>query len=429
MTAPRGRSLPDLPAQATVAWDAARLDQAIALGEVRKRFMAEAVPKFPPTARRSVESFVDGQLASLASDHAVEALSVSTRQDPPACRTLRPSMRRACAWPRSRPAVRTRRARPGRQPAHRRFARRHEPASAGRREPFALGAVFHPRRDFRWWQGEKSPLWQAFGVQDGAAMLQYLAQQYGRAETLGRQAEAYIGSMDAASSAGQMVQRWQAINRDLDRYRLKNPNSSLVGLEQFLVTLGPDLDRFNCTEKLTGKAPGSRPADYFGERHLQIHTALAARCNELRTRDQQDQWSQFSGSFNKLVAGRQPFTQAVIKDAPVADFEDVGQMLKTYDRVSKTLKDMQADAGRMATPGAPARRFVDQFERVKTFLSPLYPTEEGSVAGYDVVAEFRANQPAEVEGNKVIDWTLEMAARCCAGATRPRCCVGSPAHR
>ncbi|MDB5871609.1 MAG: type secretion protein IcmF [Ramlibacter sp.] len=413
MTAPRGRELPELPAQATVIWDGPHLDQALALGEVRKRFVAEGVPKFPLAARHSVEVFVDSQLASLVTDYTVEAMTVSNRQDA----TGVPD---AGAFD----AARARLAKvqsllgelgAGTRADNLRAVVSHDSMNRLRLvdDNLSRSELYSIRgRDFRWWQGDKSPLWQAFGVQDGAAMLQYLGQQFGRAEALGRQAEVYIGSMDLTSASGQMVLRWQAINRDLDRYRLKNPNSSLGGLEQFLVTLGPDLDRFNCTEKLAGKSPGSRPADYFAERHLQIYNALAARCNELRTRDQQDQWSQFSGSFNKLVAGRQPFSQAVVRDTPAADFEDVGQMLKTYDRVSKALKEMQqSDTARAATQGAPARRFVDQFERVKAFLNPLYPTEEGAAAGYDVMAEFRANQQAEVEGNKVIDWTLEMGGQ------------------
>ena len=71
-------------------------------------------------------------------------------------------------------------------------------------------------RDFRAWNGEKAPLFQVFGVQDSAAMLQYLAQQYARAETLGRQAEVYMTSLDQSGASGPMVARWQATNRDLE---------------------------------------------------------------------------------------------------------------------------------------------------------------------------------------------------------------------
>ncbi|MEP6790464.1 MAG: type VI secretion system protein [Ramlibacter sp.] len=412
MTPPRGRELADVPAQAAIAWDTQRLDQALALGEVRKRFQSESLPKFPPQVRRSVETFVDAQLANLVNDHTVEALNATARPDVAAvpdagafdaARSRLTKVQALLADLGARARADSLRSVMSHDALNR---LRQVDDNLSRAELYSIRG-----RDFRWWQGDKAPLWQAFGVQDGAATLQYLAQQFNRAETLGRQAEIYMASLDFGAATGQMGMRWQAINRDLERYRLKNPNSSLVTLEQFLITLGPDLDRFNCTEKLAAKAPGSRPADYFAERHLQIYTALANRCAELRTRDQHDQWALFSGNFNKTVAGRQPFSQAVTRDAPVADFEEVGQMLKTYDKVSRALKEMQAEAGRTAPQGAAAKRFVDQFERVKGFLSPLYPAEEGAPAGYDVVAEFRANQPAEIEGNKVIDWTLEIGGQ------------------
>jgi type VI secretion system protein ImpL len=410
MTPPRGRQLPEVPSQSTVAWDTQKLDQALALGEVRKRYLNEGLPKFPLPTRHGVEVFVDTQLANLVSDYAAEAVGINPRADVT-------SIPDASAFD----AARTRTAKVQSllgelgarvQADSLRTVISHDAMNRLRLvdENLQRSELYSIRgRDFRWWQGERAPLLQAFGVQDATSLLQYLAQQSARAEALGRQADVYIASLDSSAAASQMAARWQGINRDLERYRLKNPNSSLGALEQFLVTLAPDLDRFNCTEKLAGKAPSGRPGDYFAERNLVIYTALSSRCNELRTRDQQDQWALFSGSFNKLVAGRQPFSQAVSRDAPVADFDDVGQMIKTYDRVSRSIKE--ADPARLQTQSPSAKRFADQFERVKTFLAPLYPTEDGALAGYDVAVEFRANQPAEVEGNKVIDWTLEIGGQ------------------
>ncbi len=412
MTPPRERELPELNGLATASWDGQRLDQALALGEVRKRFMSEGVVKFPMAARRSVEGFVDAQLATLVYDHAADAMSTGNRADPlnasdaqsfEAARGRLVKVQALLADLGARNKADALRDVTSRDALNR---LRVVDESLSRAELYSIRG-----RDFRTWQGEKAPLFQVFGVQDSAAMLQYLAQQYSRAETLGRQAEVYMASLNAAGASGPMVSRWQAINRDLERYRLKNPNSSLGALEQFLITLGPDLDRFNCTEKLAGKAPGARPADYFGERHLQIFTALNARCVELRTRDQQEQWAAFSSTFNRVVAGRQPFSQSLNRDAPAADLDDIGQLLKNYDKVAKSIKDMQANPGRVPPLGAPARRFIDQFDRVKAFLAPLYPVEEGAPAGYDVVAEFRVNQQSEVEGNKVIDWTLEIGGQ------------------
>jgi type VI secretion system protein ImpL len=250
-------------------------------------------------------------------------------------------------------------------------------------------------------------------------MLQYLAQQFSRAETLGRQSEVYLSSLDRISSDGQLAQRWNAINRELERYRQKNPNSSLIGYEQFLITIGADVDRNTCSEKLPGKAPATRPADYFGERHLQVYSALLKRCQELRLSEQQEMWASFSNNFNRLIAGRQPFALAGSKDSLDADYEDLGQLFKTSEKLNRILKESTL-GGRMYAPSPAVRKFSDQYERIRAFMAPLFPTEDGVVAGYDIAVDFRANQAAEVDGNKVIDWVLEIGPQTLRLRDKPR---------
>jgi type VI secretion system protein ImpL len=410
MVPPRGRELPGLGEGAAIAWDTQRLDQALALAEVRKRFLNEGLPKFPVTARASVEAFVAAHLAELLNDYVVEALSTSVRQEPgaqdaAAFEAARSRLAKVQALLADLNADDRADALRGlvSQDALNRLRQVDE--HLGRSELYAVRG-----RDFRWWQGERAPLWQAFGVQDSAGMLQYLAQQYARAEALGRQAEVYMASLGREDASGQLVQKWRGILRDLERYRLKNPNSSLGLLEQFLMTQGPELDRASCGDKLAGKSAGMRPADYFAERHQQIYAALAGRCGELRMREQQEQWAQFAGNFNRVLAGRLPFGPVTGRELPAADVEEVGQLLRSYEPVSKVLKGSPAEVARAAA-NLPVRRFAEQFERVKSFLAPLYPSEEGAAAGYEVAVEFRVNQGAELEGNKVIDWTLDIGGQ------------------
>jgi type VI secretion system protein ImpL len=59
-------------------------------------------------------------------------------------------------------------------------------------------------------------------------------------------------------------------------------------------------------------------------------------------------------------------------------------------------------------PGSAARRFAEQFGRARDFLQPLFPTEEGATPGFDLSVDFRANTTAEIEGNKIIDWSFEV---------------------
>lgn len=408
MKPPSDREVPEIVAQSILVWDTSKLDQALSLSDAHKRFIGEGLVKFPPAIRSSVAAFVNFQFARLVSDTAIEALSISGRTDPGAVAD-------AMSFDASRSrlikvqGLLTELGAKGKadnlrslisQDAIARLRQVDE--SLNQSELYAIRG-----RDFSYWLGDRGPLLQAFGVSDGPGMLQYLALQFSRAETLGRQSEIYLASLDNSAADAQLARRWQAINRELERYRLKNPNGSLIGYEQFLVTVGADIDRANCSEKLAGKAPGGRPADYFSERHLQVYNALVKRCNELRVGEQNEQWAVFSGNFNRLLAGRQPFALPGAKDAPDADFEDVGQLLKSGERVSRSLKDTSAGSRSVAT-GQAARRFAEQFDRVKAFMVPLYPVEEGAVAGYDMLVEFRTNQSAEIEGNKVIDWTLEV---------------------
>lgn len=411
MVPPSDREVPEIVAQSILVWDTTKLDQALALSEAHKRFMSDSLAKFPPATRPSVAAFVNAQFARLTSDHALEALSISGKTDPGAVAD-------AMAFDASRgrlikvQGLLTELGAKGKadnlrslisQDAISRL--RQVDDSLNQSELYAIRG-----RDFGYWLGDRGPLLHAFGVPDAAGMQQYLALQFSRAETLGRQSEIYLASLDGAAADAQLARRWQAINRELERYRLKNPNGSLIGYEQFLVTVGADIDRANCSEKLAGKAPGGRPADYFAERHAQVYNALLRRCGELRVGEQQELWASFSGHFNRLLAGRQPFAVPGAKDAPEADFEDVGQVLKNSERLSRTLKD-GSSGNRNVQGGQAARRFAEQFDRVRAFMAPLYPVEEGSVAGYDMAVEFRTNQSAEIEGNKVIDWTLEVGSQ------------------
>jgi len=143
---------------------------------------------------------------------------------------------------------------------------------------------------------------------------------------------------------------------------------------------------------------------------LQVYTALVSRCTELHAGELQDLWTSFSSNFNRLLASRMPFAQSNAKEVADADLDDVGQMTKAFDRINRILKQTPT-SGRGAINLGPVRRFAEQFDQVKGFMAPLFPTEEGAVAGYDMAVEFRANQGAEIEGNKIIDWTLEVGSQ------------------
>lgn len=414
MSSARNRDVPSLPARSVIVWDLSRLDQALALSDVRKRYLSENLAAFPSSARIGVENTLNAHFAQLVVDLTAEAAGT---QEVRSSMATDASSSQPVAYETSRQRVikvqtllaelnAAGRAQELRSLASRDALERLRMVD----DAFTQSELYTMRgRDFKGWRGDRGPVLTAFGVPDAASLTAYLGQQFERAESLGKLADAYIGALDPADANSVLAQRWQAINRDLERYRLKNPNSSLLLLEQFLGTLGAEVDQASCASKLMGKAPASRSGDYFADRHSQIYTALFARCFELHFKEQQEQWMQFASRFNLLLASRHPFDNPLARHIQMAQPDDVAELLKTFDPMAAALKDTRVESNtRFVAPGQAARRFVGQFERVKDFLAPLYTAEEGAIAGYDMNVDFRSNVTAEIEGNRIIDWSLEV---------------------
>jgi type VI secretion system protein ImpL len=82
-------------------------------------------------------------------------------------------------------------------------------------------------------------------------------------------------------------------------------------------------------------------------------------------------------------------------------------MLRSYERARPAMQALlQTEKGTAASLAV--QRFVEQLDRSRSFLAPLVPTEDNAPVGYDIAVEFRANQSAEIQGSKVIDWSLEI---------------------
>ena len=77
------------------------------------------------------------------------------------------------------------------------------------------------------------------------------------------------------------VARWRQLQSEVGRYKTRAADSSLLRLELYLAHLGPDFSVQNCAERLAGQAP-TAPGDAIAVRHLQLHLALARRCEALR---------------------------------------------------------------------------------------------------------------------------------------------------
>lgn len=389
-------------------WELPRLDEALATQEQRKKFKSDILPRFPLNSQRAIEQIVRARLSNQVMTHVNAAMAPSpklpsTTLDLAAMEAERTRLTRVqllladLGARRDGDALRNLITRD----ALRKLQTLEE--ALNRSELYAIKG-----RSFAFWQGEKSPVLGAFSLPDASSLQPYLAQQVTRVEQLSKEADAVLNLLPASAANNLQAQRWQAMSRDLERFKLKNPNSSLLALENFLTAMAGDVDGQNCQERLQGKVLSGRPSDFFAERHAQLGASLAQRCGELRLKEQYALWSAFSNDFNLTLAGRPPFAApGWSPEAPVLEVDELAPLLRGYERARPAMQALlQQQKG--STAVVAVQRFIDQFDRSRSFLAPLVPTEENTPAGYDVAVEFRANQGAEIQGNKVIDWSLEI---------------------
>ncbi|AQV98967.1 type VI secretion protein IcmF [Cupriavidus necator] len=424
MAPPRDLALPTVPAGSGLLWDRQQLDQAIALGDVRKRFLDEGLAGLPGPWRDAIVQNVDQQFARLVTDQVAAAAILAPLPADGGSAGFEAALGRITrikamlgdmhAMSRaddldalvSRDALARLRAVDEMLQQSELYAIRQGSAGDGARAP-------------------RSPVLTAFGLNDAAALGPYLDQQAARAQALGREAAVYLAALSPADAGTGLALRWQALNRDLERYRLKNPNSRLLMLEQFVQAAAADSGQGVCLSRFAARPAGGD--DYFAALHVRLYDGLLARCAQGYFAELQRQWDGFSATFNERVAGRAPFGggapggAANANDTRTADYAELGRVLKRYEPLSATYRASRGDGPlRNIASGVPVHQFIDSFDQVRTLLAPLYPAEEGAPAGYDVSAEFRVNRGAELAGNQIIDWTLAIGAQSLSMRDAPR---------
>lgn len=280
MAEPAGRALP-ATAPAPLSWDAPRLAQALSYAGERRRFQAEILPKFPASVRGGIAQIVHGQLAQLVQDGAVDAMM-------PAAAAEAPAAFDAAAFRAQREQLAKVQALLAQLGAHDRAERLRALLAHDLLERLALSeqalwrsSLFSARtQDFRWWQGEGSPILQAFGVADGLTLKYLLAQQIAEMEGGARRAALLLPFADASIEASPSVTRWRGMIPALERWHTGG-GGSVGALQRYLLALAPQLNGENCAERLAANPVPEGAADEFSRRQLHLHRALQQRCAEL----------------------------------------------------------------------------------------------------------------------------------------------------
>ena len=422
MVASRDLSLPTIAEGSILTWDHAQLDQALAIAEARKRFLAEGLAAIPDTIRPVVAQALDVQFARLILDQVAAAAVASPAQGEPdgvafdAARGRLVRIRAALAEMNAASQTADLDALTSRDALeHLRLV----DEALTRAELYATRSA-----DTVSGGGAAAPVLAAFGMADPAQLGGYLDQQAARVAALGKAAASYLSALGPTEATSLLAQRWQAIELDLGRYQLKNPNSSLLMLEQFVKTVAADARGGDCIGRFPPRPSAMGQGDYFTSVHMRLYDSLLARCGRSYNAELRQQWDGFASTFNQYVAGHQPFGVPARlgrgagagstnnAESASVDFAELGQALRQYQRAAGVLQQARNVASERAVHGSGGvRQFADRFDPVAALLAPLYPANDGAPTGYDVRVDFRATRTGEIAANQVIDWTLKMGSQ------------------
>lgn len=418
-----GRSLDTRVGPLTpVRWDLKRLDDAIALADEQRRYMKDGIGKFPPMLQSEIQELANWQLSRRVTDLLASAQIIqhdTTGRGDRAADAAADMQDFDRAGPRLVNLL-TKLKDMGAEPTYNDLSallKRDALRGLLAIDRSLNGVEAYTGRDggFSWWQGAKNPALGAFRVSDSQALAEYLGQQYTQIEWLSSLSAPLISVVDSSgmrldAGAARIVKRWKGINREVEKFKTKNPRSSVAELEAFIRADMAEVDGQNCVEKVGPKLGTARDPDFFQDRLINIRQQLYARCYDLANAEINKAYDLIEDSFRRTLAGKFPFSSRPASAGGIeADAEDIAQFLKIYDRNVKAAMPTQGVRPAAASMMADARKFLEQIDKVKSFMAPVLPTDDNNAAvGYDLSVEFRVNQRSEVDGNKIVDWQIEI---------------------
>ncbi|MGU9992273.1 hypothetical protein D0839_04600 [Bordetella avium] len=387
MQVPPATQVPDLRGAALVHWDISALDQALVLMDARTAFLARGLAGVPLTYVPAVMQSANAQAGLGLYRRAVAALEPGFALRSMEFQAAADRVRRIASLLGDLGAVRER----GELLAL---------LSRG-----ALAALTHlddmlRRADLYAVQTDVSlpgtSLLAAFGVADLAGLDAYLAQQAGTLQELSAQAAVYLTALSPSDARSVVAQRWQMIGQELERYALRNPNSALLRLEQWIRLAGQTKD---CAK---WPAAPSASSGYFELHWSRLAATLRERCLGRDSLQFQTDWRRFTTAYNELLGGRMP-----VADPKAPSRGVVPRPAATVQGVQDVLGRFQSLPSYEWPPGAIAD-FLTRFRAWAEVLQPLWSATGES--GYHLAWNFRVNRGAEVAANQIISWTLSVGS-------------------
>lgn len=402
-----GNSLEPTARGTSVQWDVDQLARAVKLGEGHRKTLTDDLPKFPADLQPVVRDAIDYQYALRLVDligHAYSPVDSTAAELPATSETAASHLKKLVALLNELGQ--------GAESRTLQTIIAHDAGARLRRlnDALADARLYAVADDDESRLAERETM--NLFANTGGEVGEYLAQQLARLQALSSQAQMLRGVLPGEARTNGDATRWGGIARELELHAAKDPKGSIGRLERFLTDLGRELDAPACLAVLKANEAPKRPSNYVAERHAELHRAVTRRCLALDRRSFTEQWTAFAADFNRMLKGRRPFIgnrgelrggqHAAIASA---DLSEAGALLARLPSVTPEVfaRNNVPEGSVLAI-----RDFSAAAQQVRQLLAPLFPVDGSQPAALDIAVRFRVNVNAEIDGNKIIDWTLSI---------------------
>lgn len=266
--------------------------------------------------------------------------------------------------------------------------------------------------NFERWTGENTPTRAGFDAHNPDELLQYIAFQRQQVQQYAAKAAPLVSFLDGrvpsgGKEPGRTFLKWQRIVSDLQKYQAKVPGTSLAALEDFI---GAEMDKAapeNCQASFLS-ASASPAGDYFVQAREALRRSLYGRCRALSEENAVRAYTRLAKLFNERLAGKFPFSVPPQEQLPSeADPQDVAELFRLLDKDGKIIH-LGLQNGNFGNSYSRVLAFLNQVEALRPLFGSLFVAEGDAVPVLDFVPAFRVNQARELNGNQIIDWTLQV---------------------
>jgi type VI secretion system protein ImpL len=243
-------------------------------------------------------------------------------------------------------------------------------------------------------------------------MMQYLVYQRQQVQQYAALAAPVVSFLEGRVPAGgkepgRSLAKWQRIIADLQKFQSKVPGTSVAALEDFISTQIDRATPENCQAGFLVNA-AARGGDYFVQTREQIRNSLYNQCRLLAGQNAVQAFTQISKFFNQHLAGKFPFAPRPQEQLPAeADPQDVAELFKLLDSSGKTIH-AGLQNGTFGNSYSKVLTFLNQLEALRPLFSPMLAADADPIPMLDFIPVFRVNQGREINGNQIIDWTLQV---------------------